>query len=126
MRLSYDLADGVYVDETGTRWLPLNWPLPRSYTSTGRTVESEDRAYQEVVKSESSPPNNSKFKVGDKVVTVHVQSDLCDVLVSYRFPGVVVSVYTTLKGKTRYVVECTSPDVEECQHIFNEDQLQYA
>lgn len=116
MRLSYDLADGVYVDETGTRWLPLNWPLPRSYTSTGRTVEREDRAYQEVVKSESSPPNNSKFKVGDKVQKTS----------GYRFPGVVVSVYTTLKGKTRYVVECTSPDVEECQHIFNEDQLQYA
>ena len=41
----------------------------------------------------------------------------------YAFPGVVVSTFNTLAGKGRYVVECTSPDVEGCLHIYNADQL---
>lgn len=43
----------------------------------------------------------------------------------YRFPGVVVAVYETLNGDTRYVVECTAESAEGCQHIFNEGQLDY-
>lgn len=42
----------------------------------------------------------------------------------YKFPGVVVAVYYTLKGEIRYVVECTAKGAEGCQHIFNGEQLE--
>jgi hypothetical protein len=41
----------------------------------------------------------------------------------YSMPGVVVAVYATLNGQTRYVVECTAWAMRGCQHIFNEEQL---
>lgn len=41
----------------------------------------------------------------------------------YGWPGVIVSVYHSLKGEVRYVVECTSPDIAGAQHIFNASQL---
>jgi len=40
-------------------------------------------------------------------------------LKGYKFPGIVVSKFKTLKGKTRYVVECTAPDCEEMLHIYS-------
>ena len=54
------------------------------------------------------------FKVGDAVQKVS----------GYRWPGVVVSVFKTLKGDTRVVVECTVPDVAGALHIYNEGQLE--
>lgn len=54
------------------------------------------------------------IKVGDKVIKVD----------GYKWPGVVVSVFTTLKGKVRYVSECTSPDVEGALHIYNRNQIE--
>lgn len=41
----------------------------------------------------------------------------------YRWPGEVRSVFTTRAGMVRFVVECTSPDVEGALHIYNGDQI---
>jgi hypothetical protein len=41
----------------------------------------------------------------------------------YKWPGVVVSVFNTLAGKTRVVVECTVPKVAEALHIYSPEQL---
>ncbi len=54
-----------------------------------------------------------QFQVGDKVQK----------LKGYKFPGVVVSAYHTLAGKDRYVVECTTPEVTGCQHIYSAKDL---
>lgn len=53
------------------------------------------------------------FAVGDKVQKVS----------GYTWPGVVVSVFKTLKGQTRIVVECTVPEVAGALHIYNPEQL---
>jgi len=53
------------------------------------------------------------FKVGDKVIKVS----------GYAWPGIVVSVFDTLKGERRVVVECTVPEVAGALHIYNESQL---
>ena len=42
----------------------------------------------------------------------------------YKWPGVVVSVFTTLAGQTRIVVECTVPEVAGALHIYNPEQLE--
>lgn len=41
----------------------------------------------------------------------------------YRYPGMVVSVFTTRAGKVRYVVEAFDPNFEGMLHIFSEEQL---
>lgn len=43
----------------------------------------------------------------------------------YEWPGVVVSVFYTLEGKKRLVVECTTPEVKGALNIYNEEQLEY-
>ena len=57
----------------------------------------------------------TKFYVGDDVVKTG----------SYPFPGEVRSIFTTKKGLTRVVVECTVPEVAGALHIYNEDQLEH-
>lgn len=42
----------------------------------------------------------------------------------YRFPGEVVSRFTTRKGKVRYVVEGIADGNDECLHIFSASDLQ--
>lgn len=43
----------------------------------------------------------------------------------YRWPGgVVVSVFQTLAGNTRVVVECTVPGVAGALHIYSPEQLE--
>jgi len=42
----------------------------------------------------------------------------------YKWPGVVVSVFDTLAGERRVVVECTTLEVAGALHIYNEKQLQ--
>lgn len=54
------------------------------------------------------------FVVGDKVHKVK----------GYSWPGVVVSAFQTLSGQRRYVVECTTPEVQGALHIYNGDQLE--
>lgn len=51
-----------------------------------------------------------EYKVGDKVEKAK----------GYRFPGVVVSVFATMAGDTRYVVEMVGFGL---LHIFNSEQL---
>ncbi len=53
------------------------------------------------------------MKVGDKVEKIK----------GYKWPGVVVSMFSTLKGKPRLVVECTFPEVGGALHIYNPEQL---
>ena len=52
-----------------------------------------------------------EFKIGDKV----------DKKQGYRFPGTVVSVFKTLSGNQRIVVEM---DIYGLLHIFNPEQLE--
>ena len=51
--------------------------------------------------------------IGDKVEKVS----------GYKWPGVVVSVFDTLAGERRVVVECTTPEVAGALHIYNKNQL---
>jgi hypothetical protein len=53
------------------------------------------------------------WKVGDRVQKT----------TGYKWPGVVVSVFTTLGGKTRVVVECTVAEVAGALHIYSPEQL---
>jgi hypothetical protein len=53
------------------------------------------------------------WKVGDRVQKA----------TGYKWPGVVVSVFTTLGGKTRVVVECTVTEVAGALHIYSPEQL---
>jgi len=55
----------------------------------------------------------AQFKVGDRVEKIS----------GYKWPGVVVSVFETLTGERRVVVECTTPEVAGALHIYNEKQL---
>ena len=59
---------------------------------------------------------DTKFKVGDCVQK----------LKGYRWPGVVVSVFETLAGETRVVVECTVPAVSGALHIYSPEQIGHA
>lgn len=60
------------------------------------------------------PPRH--FVVGDEVQKVK----------GYSWPGIVVAVFKTTTGQTRYVVECTVPEVKGALHIYNGEQLQLA
>jgi hypothetical protein len=42
----------------------------------------------------------------------------------YSFPGLIVSVFRTTSGETRYVVEATGEEYKGMLHIFNGDQLE--
>jgi hypothetical protein len=55
----------------------------------------------------------AQFKVGDKVEKTS----------GYKWPGVVVSVFDTLSGERRVVVECTVAEIAGALHIYNENQL---
>lgn len=54
-----------------------------------------------------------EFDVGDRVRKVK----------GYHFPGVVVAVFKTQAQQTRYVVECTVPEVAGILHIYSGEQL---
>ena len=56
---------------------------------------------------------DTQLKVGDKVEKVS----------GYKWPGVVVSVFDTLSGERRVVVECTVAEIAGALHIYNEKQL---
>lgn len=56
-----------------------------------------------------------ELKVGDRVQKVS----------GYQWPGVIVSIFSTTEGLTRYVVECTVPEVRGALHIYNRDQLKF-
>ena len=53
------------------------------------------------------------WKVGDQV----------EKATGYKWPGIVVSVFETLAGKPRVVVECTVPEVSGALHIYSPEQL---
>lgn len=55
-----------------------------------------------------------KFKVGDRVEKVS----------GYKWPGEVVSVFLTIAGKERVVVECTVPEVAGALHIYAPEQIE--
>jgi hypothetical protein len=54
------------------------------------------------------------FVVGDKVHTTD----------GYKWPGVVIAAFRTLKGKAHYVVECTAEPVEGFLWVFDGSQLE--
>ena len=53
------------------------------------------------------------MQIGDRVQKIK----------GYRWPGIVVAVFQTLGGQTRYVVECTVPEVAGALHIYAPDQI---
>jgi hypothetical protein len=53
------------------------------------------------------------WKVGDRV----------EKATGYKWPGIVASVFETLAGKPRVVVECTVPEVSGALHIYSPEQL---
>lgn len=53
------------------------------------------------------------MKVGDKVIKTN----------GYKWPGVIVAKFKTLVGETRYVVECTVPEVAGALHIYQANQI---
>ena len=59
---------------------------------------------------------DQKLLIGDRVKKAK----------GYAFPGIVVSVFETLRGETRYVVECNVPAVAGILHIYNGGQLELA
>lgn len=54
------------------------------------------------------------FKIGDPV---HKPK-------GYNYPGEIVSVFTTISGEIRYVVEATGEGYKGMLHIFNAEQLE--
>jgi hypothetical protein len=42
----------------------------------------------------------------------------------YKYPGVIVSIFYTLEGKVRYVVEADHPDFTGMLHIFSNQDLE--
>lgn len=55
-----------------------------------------------------------------RYIKIMKEGDKVNKVTGYRFPGTVVSVFKTLKGETRVVVEM---DEYGLLHIFNEGQL---
>ena len=53
------------------------------------------------------------MQVGDRVQKVK----------GYKWPGIIVAAFQTLSGQTRYVVECTVPEVAGALHIYAPDQI---
>ena len=49
--------------------------------------------------------------------------DLVEKVTGYRYPGIVVSVFQTTAGKTRYVVEAMHESFSGMLHIFHGEQL---
>lgn len=56
------------------------------------------------------------FKLGDTVQKTK----------GYKYPGVIVAVFTNIAGDTRYVVEATGEEYKGMLHIFNGEQLELA
>jgi hypothetical protein len=53
------------------------------------------------------------MKPGDKVEKIK----------GYKWPGVIVASFSTLKGEHRLVVECTVPEVAGALHIYAPEQI---
>jgi hypothetical protein len=60
-----------------------------------------------------APFEPTTFAVGDKV----------EKIAGYKWPGEVRSIFTTLAGRARIVVECTVPGVAGALHIYSPEQL---
>lgn len=59
----------------------------------------------------------------EPVTTSFVEGDRVEKVSGYKWPGVVLCVFYTLKGEERIVVECTVPEVAGALHIYNPNQL---
>lgn len=53
------------------------------------------------------------MKIGDRVEKVK----------GYKWPGVIVASFRTLKGEQRIVVECTVPEVAGALHIYSPNDV---
>ncbi len=53
------------------------------------------------------------MKPGDRVEKVS----------GYKWPGVIVASFSTLRGEHRLVMECTVPEVAGALHIYSPEQL---
>jgi len=62
---------------------------------------------------ERAEARNTEFLIGDRVEKSR----------GYKWPGRVVSVFRTLSGADRVVVECDVPEVEGALHIYVPEQL---
>jgi hypothetical protein len=83
--------------------------------SLRRKTMTEDDGFVTVTPVDYTSDAHLDFGVGDKVRKVK----------GYPWTGVVVSAFTTLTGQSRYVVECTVPEVLGALHIYNGEQLEH-
>lgn len=56
----------------------------------------------------------SRFSYGDRVRKTR----------GYRYPGIIVAVFSNREGQTRYVVECTVAEVAGMLHIYSDKDLE--
>ena len=54
----------------------------------------------------------------------HVLNEKVQRCHGYKYPGIIVSVFLTLDGKVRYVVEADHPDFRGMLHIFSDADLE--
>jgi hypothetical protein len=66
--------------------------------------------------SHAMPPND---KIAHHTLHQKVQK-----LSGYKYPGIIVAVFTTTEGRVRYVVEADHPDFRGMLHIFTDAQLE--
>lgn len=70
-------------------------------------------------------PAQPSGEVGDLVAAMDFAvGERVRKLKGYAWPGVVVSVFKTISGATRVVVECTVPEVAGALHIYSPEQLE--
>jgi hypothetical protein len=61
-------------------------------------------------------------EMGDDIhFHIHQKVQKCN---GYLFPGIVVSIFRTLDGQIRYVVEADDPQFRGMLHIFSDNQLE--
>jgi hypothetical protein len=59
-----------------------------------------------------------------ETIAHHVMLQRVKKIKGYKYPGVIVSIFYTLKGEVRYVVEADHPDFAGMLHIFSDSDLE--
>ena len=70
------------------------------------------------------PPPGRATMTGSRDTTTLAEGDQVHKVSGYKWPGTVVSIFNTLRGETRVVVECTVPEVAGALHIYSPQQIE--